>query len=144
MGRTNMSFDLFSAGWAAALQEEINASGVLGGAGSAWDGTIVLVAARAAAVDGSPAVRVKFRDRRCEGAQPASREDLATADFVIRAEEPTWRSVFVGRMDLMLAIMLGRFSMLRGSLQGMLQHASTARGLIGAAGRVDTSWDSDR
>jgi putative sterol carrier protein len=131
-----MAIRFFSQEWAAAWRQEINASAGFRDRGADWRGSLVLAMKRDGPHDGEETVFVDLRDGECTTSRRGTAADRRNASFVIQADERTWRSLFAGRSDLLLAIALGRFSLERGSLDQLRPHMAAARELLRAAGQV--------
>ncbi|MGE5236139.1 MAG: SCP2 sterol-binding domain-containing protein [Acidobacteriota bacterium] len=129
---------LFSQEWAAAWRREINASAGFRERGSDWRGSLVLVIDPQGDGSGEEAVFVELHEGKCTRARRATAGDRRRADLVIRARQRTWQDLFAGHADLLLSIMLGRFSLERGSLDELRPHLGAARELLRTAGKVDT------
>ncbi len=134
--------EVFSDAWAAAWREEINRSRGYRRAGARWDDTIAFVMASDpdSSGGGERSVLLDLSLGQCRGARAARAEDLAAAAFVIAADPGTWRQVFAGQLDIVMAIMQKRFSLRRGTLAQLLPHASAAHELLAAARTLDTEF----
>lgn len=132
-----MSDALFSTTWSAALAAEL-ASPAYRQAAAAWEGSLALIAARADSTD--LAIFLDLWHGECRAARPGTPDDLATADFVLRAELETWKKVLRGELDPLLGIMSGKLKLQRGSLAKLTPHVAAARELVRAAARVPTDF----
>ncbi len=135
---------VFSNEWAAAWREEINRSRGYRRAGARWDDTIAFVMSPDPfSGDGSErGVLLDLALGECRDARAARAEDLAAAAFVIAADPQTWRLVFAGKLDIVMAIMQKRFSLRRGAMAQLLPHASAANELLAAARNLATDFPS--
>ena len=131
--------EVFSAAWAAAWREEINASRSYRRSGARWDDSIVFVmtAGPAAGAESDRAVLLDLSHGECRAARTASPEDLRAAAFVIAADPETWQRVLGGKLDIVMAIMQKRFSLRRGTMAELLPHTSAAHDLLAAARRIE-------
>jgi putative sterol carrier protein len=135
--------EVFSATWVAAWRDEINQSRGYRRAGAHWDDTIAFVmrpdpfggaSERGALLDLSLG--------QCRGARPVGDGDGEAASFVIVADPETWRRIFAGRLDIVVAIMQKRFTLRRGTFAELLPHASAAHELLAAARKLSTDFPS--
>ncbi len=131
--------ELFSAAWAAAWREAINASRGYRRAGARWDDTVVFLLAGDAGA-GERGVLLDLSLGECRAARVATAEDLEHASFVIAANTDTWRRIFGGRLDIVFAIMQKRFALRRGTLAQLLPHSSAAHELLAAARTITTEY----
>lgn len=134
--------EVFSAAWAAAWRDEINRSSGYRRAGARWDDSIAFVMSPDP-FPGAAAERGVVLDLSlgtCRDARAASDQDLAAASFVIAADPETWRRVFAGRLDIVMAIMQKRFALRRGTMAQLLPHASAAHELLAAARTLHTEF----
>jgi len=131
--------EVFSAAWAAAWREEINASRGYRRSGARWNDSIVFVmtAGPAAGAASERAVLLDLSHGECRAARLASPADLSTAAFVIAADPETWQRVLGGKLDIVMAIMQKRFSLRRGTMAELLPHASAAHDLLAATRRIE-------
>jgi putative sterol carrier protein len=133
--------DVFSAGWAAAWCDAINASDEYRAAAGKWEWPIVF------ALQAEPDrgiheqfVRLDLWKGECREARVASGDDVATTPFVIRAPLDAWRDVLDGRLDPLAAIMTGRLKLEQGSMMTLAIHTASAKALVAAATRVATRF----
>jgi putative sterol carrier protein len=135
--------EVFSAAWVAAWRDEINQSRGYRRAGARWDDSVAFV--MSPDPFGGAAERGVLLDLslgQCRDAHPATDGDLAAASFVIVANPETWRRIFAGKVDIVVAIMQKRFSLRRGTLAQLLPHASAAHELLAAARNLTTDFPS--
>jgi putative sterol carrier protein len=134
--------EVFSAAWAAAWRERINQSRGYRRAGARWDDTIAFVmsADPSAGVASERGVLLDLSLGECRDARVAGDGELESASFVIAAGPETWRRVFSGRLDIVMAIMQKRFSLRRGTMAELLPHASAAHELLAAARGIDAEF----
>lgn len=137
-----MGLGVFSHEWARAWQHEINESVSFRRAGSGWEDTIAFVMTDLAAVDGhgERAVFLDLQHGQCRLARAAEPADLVDASFVIVSDRETWRDVLTGKLNLIMAVMRGKFSLRRGTLVGLLPHAGDAQALLATVQPLDTTY----
>lgn len=131
-----MAYSIFSDSWTVAWATELVASEAYQRAASTWEGSIVLSMAQADG--GEQAAYVDLWHGECRAARAATEDDLATADYLIRAELATWRKVMEGELDPVFGLMSGRLKLARGSLARLLPYVEASKELVAAASRVDT------
>ncbi|MEW6338343.1 MAG: hypothetical protein ACOY3Y_20970 [Acidobacteriota bacterium] len=124
--------ELFTERWARAWRDAINRSEAFRCEGSGWDGVLV-VSMPGGSSDG---VALELEGGSCRAARRAREADRENADIVIEASPDTWRSLFAGRSELWLSILLGRFHVTRGNLGALRAHLPAARALLAAAGSI--------
>jgi putative sterol carrier protein len=128
--------EAFTAEWAAAWREEINRSSRYRRSGARWDDCIVFVMTEEGRTAGERAVLLDLAHGECRAARSASPADLQAAAFVVGADSETWRRVLSGRLDIVMAIMQGRFTLRRGTMAELLPHAAAAHDLLAAARKI--------
>lgn len=133
---------VFSQMWAIAWRQRINESAGYRRAGARWDDTVafVMTAEPGAGAEGERAVFLELRRGTCLEARAATPPDLDHASFVVASDPATWRDVLSGRLDMVLAIMRGKFSLRRGTLAALLPHASAAHELLATVQEVETEF----
>jgi len=124
--------DVFTARWAAAWRQELNASPVYRAKAAAWEGAVALrmSADRALGVAEPRAVWLDLHRGACRDARPATPEDLAAAAYLIDAEPDVWRDVLGGRLSLISALLGGRLRLLKGSVMSLIPYVAAAQELI--------------
>ncbi len=137
-----MAADVFSASWAAAWAQEINASAAFRQAAGRWESAFVLVMLPDAAA-GFPEPRAVFVDLAggaCREGRAAGDADLALAPYVLRASPAVWRQVLCGDLEPVGAVMMGLLDLSKGSLADLAPWVSAAKELLGAACRVPAEY----
>lgn len=124
--------ELFSERWARSWRDAINSSEAFRREGADWDGVLVISTSGVEA----EGVVLELEGGSCRAARPARAADRERADIVIEASPDMWRSLFAGRADLWLSILLGRFHLARGHLGALRAHLPAARALLAAAGSI--------
>ena len=127
--------EIFSAQWAQAWKEQINASDAYRRAAEGWTGSLALRLKRRGKGPGG-AVFVELNGGGCIGGRVASPEDLTAAQFVMTADQKVWHEVLDGRFEPVLGIMTGRLKLERGKLSELAPWVKAAKELVAAAGRV--------
>jgi len=138
-------YEAFTAAWANAWRDALNANETYRRAAASWEGAVALVMHP----DGKAGIaerRTAFLDLwhgACRAARVASEADLAAALFVIEAGAGTWRDLLSARTSPILALMTGKLSLTRGSVAALLPYASAANELVTTATLVHTVFPAD-
>lgn len=127
--------EIFSSEWARAWKDQINASNAYRKAAEGWTGSLALRTKRRNGRSSS-AVLVDLEGGGCVDGRAASPQDLASAQFVMAANEKVWREVLDGRFEPVIGIMSGRLKLERGKLSELVPWVKAAKELVAAAGRV--------
>ncbi len=132
-----MSHPVFSAPWAAACTEAINAAPAYRAAAATWEGAILLEM-QPDDVTGGPAEQVFFDlwHGECRVARVASPADADAARYVLSGSTSAWELVLSGRVAPLLAVMTGKLKLSRGSLAELLPYVSAAKELVTAVASV--------
>lgn len=128
----------FSSEWAGAWCDLLNASETFRTSAATWEGSVALVAGSVG--DPLAAVFLDLWRGSCREARAATAGDLAQAAFVLEAEPATWRLLLSGASSPVNALLTGRLRLTRGSLASLLPQAGTARELLLAADRIETTF----
>jgi putative sterol carrier protein len=128
-------YEVFSATWARAWRDALNASEAYKRAAASWEGAVALVMHPDAAsgVTAPRAVWLDLWHGSCREARLATEADVASAAFVIEAQASVWRELLHGKSSPITALMLGRLRLTRGSLSALLPFAGAANELVGTA-----------
>lgn len=132
----------FSAAWAAAWGEYLNASDTYRVAAASWEGDVVLEVA----VDGDAPPRAVYLDLwhgTCRVAREATHADLTGARYLLRGTRLAWSQVLGGSVGPMMAVLTGKLRLIRGSLSDLLPFATAAQELLASAGRFGTALPED-
>ena len=135
-------YEVFSAGWAEAWREALNANETYRRAAAAWEGAVALVMHP----DASSGVRERravylepFRGG-CRAARVASEADLAAAEYVFEAEAGVWRDLLTSGGSPFMALITGRLALTRGRLSALLPFAAAANELMATALHVRSEF----
>ena len=126
----------FTAEWATAVQQEINADEEYRAAGRRWTGGLSLRLTDSAE---EGAVFLDLQAGECREARPADRADLERSRAIVVGPKTVWTRLLSGDLDPMLALASGRLSLEKGSLVSLLTHARGARALLQAAARASSA-----
>lgn len=133
----------FTAEWAAAFRDAIDASVAYRDAAQRWTWPLALVldAAPALGYAGDTAILLDLDRGRCRSASVST--GVVTAPFVVRGEYDAWKQIIRGELDPIMAITRKRLR-LKGSLATIMLHARSAKLLVGCAAAVPTSFPDER
>ena len=126
-----MSLDLFSASGISAWQERLNQSPSFLAAAASWTGRLLLLEHHDPGAGRS--TWVVIRDGCCVEARIGIPSDAETADFVLSASPETWIDLVTARHTPAAAALLGRLTLLKGSIMSLIPHARAAAELLAAA-----------
>lgn len=132
----------FSAAWAAAWGEYLNASETYRQAAARWEGDVVLEVA----VDADAPPRAVYLDLwhgTCRVAREATQADVAGARYLFRGTRLAWSQVLGGSVGPMMAVVTGKLRLTRGSLSDLLPFATAAQELLASAGQFGTALPED-
>ena len=127
----------FSAPWASAVCDALNASDDYRQSAATWDGAIRFVAHGVPGAEPERAVWLDLRHGACHGTRTGA-EAAAAAPFEIAAAYAVWTEVLAGRLDPVMGMMLGKLK-LTGSMAQIAAHAKAAKALVACAASVETS-----
>jgi putative sterol carrier protein len=132
----------FSAAWAQAWGDELNANPAYQEAGAAWRGDLVL---EMAASNGTPAraVYLDLDQGVCRAARQATPDDLVEARYRFEGSHQAWRRLLGGALSPAVAIMTGQLKLTRGSLLDFLPYAGAVTALLGAGVAIAASFPED-
>lgn len=130
-----MPIEVFTTEWSRACCQALNQRPTYASVAAEWRDPVVLVmgADPALGIDHERAVWLDLYQGACRGTRVATREDRASAPFVLRAEAASWRSILSGDSDPVSAVLRGELRLERGSLMAMAMYAPAAREMLAAA-----------
>jgi len=128
-----MDLSLFSDAWAKACQIELNASATYREAAATWEGAVVFIREDA---EGHRGVYVDLWRGECREARELVDGDMDRAPYVIRGDVEAWSGVLGGSLDPLMALVMGKLKLAKGSLGTLAFHIRSARALVAAASRV--------
>lgn len=126
-----MPVDLFSASGISAWRRRLNQSSAFAEAASSWTGRLLLVEHNDRGVRRSTWVVVG--QGRCAEARIGLPSDELSADYVLSASPQTWMDLITARHTPATAALLGRLTLLKGSVMSLIPHAKAAAELLAAA-----------
>lgn len=138
--------DVFTASWAAAWRQALNASAVYREKAAGWEGAVALrmTADPALGVADARAVWLDLHHGDCRDARVATPDDLAGAAYLIDAEPAVWRDVLGGRLSPIGALLGGKLRLLRGSVMSLIPYVAAAQEMLVAAGHIHRQFPDAR
>jgi putative sterol carrier protein len=134
----------FSTAWASAWCRLLNSSAVYRQVAAQWEGSVALVLHYPGADPASgpgAAVFLDLHHGSCRQARVATAEDLASAAFVLEAEQDLWRQLLAGQGSPVMALMTGRLRLTRGDFSRLLPYAEAAKELLALVSQIETVFD---
>jgi len=134
--------DLFTARWAAAWCEELNASVAYRQKAATWEGAVALQmsADPTLGITEPRAVWLDLHHGACRDARSATPADLDDAAFLIDAEPAVWKDVLSGRLSPISALLAGRLRLLKGSMMSLVPYIAAAQELIVTATLINRQF----
>lgn len=126
-----MSLDLFSATGIAAWQDRLNQSAAFAAAAKSWVGRLLLIERQDDGVNRRAWVVVGHG--RCAEARIGLPSDELAADYILSASPETWSDLIAARHTPAAAALLGRLTLIKGSVMALIPHAGAAAALLAAA-----------
>lgn len=133
----------FSAEWAAAFHEAIEADASYRELAAKWTWPVALVLDAAPDIGYPDAVAVELTlDRgRCHAAV-IRHPDAVTAPFILRAPYAVWKQVVRGELDPLAGVTRGKIGV-KGSLATLMTHARSASALCNCARAIPTRFPDE-
>jgi len=138
-----MAYRPFSAEWAEAFKDAIEADATYRETATKWTWPVALVLQATPEYGYPDAVAVELTlDRgRCHAVAIRGR-DAVTAPFVLTAPYAVWKAVVKGELDPLTGVTRGKISV-QGSLATLMMHAKSAAALCGCARNVATAFPDE-
>ncbi|HEU0013908.1 MAG TPA: SCP2 sterol-binding domain-containing protein [Longimicrobium sp.] len=138
--------EVFSEEWCIACCERLNQRESYRLAARGWEGAAVLVMAAdpAHGISHDRAVWLDVHHGVCRGTRVATAQDLASAQYVFRADAAQWKRLLSGDLDPVGAVMQGKLKLARGNLFALARYAAAAREMVLAAGEVGGTFPTAR
>ena len=134
-----MSLHVFSDEWARACAEAINDNPAYRAAAATWEGAVLLHIA-ASDPDGERRVWLDLWRGECREARSATVTDEDSARYILSAGLTVWQQVLTGSTAPMMAIMMGKLRITKGSLAELLPHVESAKQLVVSAASIEASF----
>jgi putative sterol carrier protein len=136
-----VAFDAYSQEWAQALKDEINRSPKYKQAAEKWEGTVGLVVL-AEPDKNAPQDAGVFMDLwhgEARDVKATTREEAATAEFVITGSYSRWKRVAKAELDPIRAIMTGQLK-LKGNFPTLVRYTKASQELVNCTTKVPVIW----
>ena len=136
-----MSYEVFTQDWAAAWGEAIRASDGYRTAAQRWKWPMVVTMTFGAGLDlPERSVFLDLFEGDCREARSANETDRAAVSYVLSGDFYTWKQVLERDLDLILALMMGKLKLEKGSLASLIPYVTAAREMVAAASQVPYSF----
>jgi hypothetical protein len=129
-------FELLSEEWLAAWRSEIERSAI---ASDDWS-TVLRFHADPAAGMTERGVFLRFEEGKLAESKLATAEDDARAQFIIGGSPKSWKQIFDGKSDPVMALMMGRLELEKGGMGRLAPHVKAAKALLAAANKIPTRF----
>jgi len=138
-----MAYRPFSAEWAEAFKDAIEADATYRETATkwAWPVALVLQATPEYGYPDAVAVELTLDRGRCHAVAIRAR-DTVTAPFVLTAPYEVWKAVVKGELDPLTGVTRGKITV-QGSLATLMMHAKSAAALCGCARNVATAFPDE-
>jgi putative sterol carrier protein len=139
-----VTVDAFSAEWAQAFKDEVNASPGYRQAAKGWRWTVGLV------VEAEPdrrfpearGVVMDLQDGTARDVRVGSAEDARACDFVITAPYSRWKQVALRELDATRGMLQGKLK-LKGNLPTIVRYQKASQELTDATSRIPVVWPDE-
>ncbi len=132
--------ELFTAAWAQAFCQALNANPRYRQVARSWEGALLLVI-EADPARGFPQARAVWLDLhhgQCRGA--STQADESRAAYVLRAAPATWKAILQGQLPPIAAILRGSLRLTKGNMMALVPHVRAAQELVATAARLPTTF----
>jgi putative sterol carrier protein len=131
---------LLSEEWLAAWRGEIARSEM---SSADWSTVLRFNADPAAGMNEARAVFIRFEDGKLAETKLATDADVERAQFLISGSPKTWKQIFDGKADPVVALMMGRLDLEKGGMGRLGPHVKAAKALLAAANKVPTRFPGE-
>ncbi len=134
--------EIFTAPWAEAFCQALNANERYRRVARTWEGALLLVM-EADPARGIPATRAVFLDLhhgQCRAARAAAPDDAAHAPYVLTATPAVWKAILQGELPPIAAILRGKLRLTKGNMMALVPHVRAAQELVATAARLPTAF----
>jgi putative sterol carrier protein len=134
----------FTAEWAAAYCEALNADETFRKEGVRWNWPIafILEANSGLGYPSDVAVELVLKGGRCTASRLVGGRKTSVP-YQLRGSYATWKALVRGELDPVTAVMKGDLELVRGTITALMMHARTARALVACAQKVETIFPDD-
>ena len=134
-----MSPEIFSDDWARACAKAINTNDAYRSAAATWEGSILLHIV-ASETGSERRVYLDLWRGECREARSGTATDEEAARYILSGDLPSWHHVLTGVTAPIMAIMMGKLRITKGSLAELLPHVESAKQLVVSAASVRASF----
>lgn len=132
---------IFTAEWAQAYQEALNANEDYADAGSDWEGSMAFMARAdpGQGLEEDRAVTLDLWHGECREVDVVEGDKAQdAADYVIAGSLSTWYDVLDGKLQPLKALMFGKLKLKKGKLKDLLPYTRAAKEMVESAQEVPT------
>jgi putative sterol carrier protein len=136
-----MPYDAYSPDWAKALKDEINRSPKYKQAAEKWEGTVglVVLAEPDKNAPEDAGILMDLWHGEARDVKATTREEAATAEFVITGSYSRWKRVAKAELDPIKAIMTGQLK-LKGNFPTLVRYTKASQELVNCTTKVPVNW----
>jgi putative sterol carrier protein len=136
-----MAFDAYSPEWATALRDEINRSPKYKQAAEKWEGTVglVVLAEPDKNAPQDAGILLDLWHGEAREVKATTREEAASAEFVITGSYSRWKRVAKAELDPIKAIMTGQLK-LKGNFPTLVRYTKASQELVNCTTKVPVNW----
>jgi putative sterol carrier protein len=132
-----MSHEVFTHDWAVAWGEAIRASDGYRTAAQRWQWPMIITMAPDPGLDlPERSVFLDLFEGDCREARSATETDRAAVRYILSGDFHTWKQVLERDLEPILALMMGKLKLEKGSLASLIPYVTAARELVAAASQV--------
>jgi len=132
-----MSHEVFTQDWAVAWGEAIRASDGYRTAAQRWQWPMVVTMSFSAELElPERSVFLDLFEGDCREARSAAETDRAAVPYILSGDFHTWKQVLERDLDLILALMMNKLKLEKGSLASLIPYVTAAREMVVAAAQV--------
>ncbi len=132
-----MSHEVFTQDWAVAWGEAIRANDGYRAAAQRWRWPMVVTMTFAADLElPERSVFLDLFEGDCREARAATETDWTAVTYALSGDFQTWKQVLEQDLDLILALMMGKLKLDKGSLASLIPFVTAAREMVVAAAQV--------
>jgi putative sterol carrier protein len=130
-----MAHEVFTNDWAVAWGEAIRASDAYRRAAKRWQWPMVITMTLGPELP-ERSVFLDLFEGDCREARSANETDRAAVPYVLSGDFQSWKQVLEKDLDPILALMMGKLKLEKGSLAALIPYVTSARELVATAAQV--------
>jgi putative sterol carrier protein len=130
-----MSHEVFTHDWAVAWGEAIRASDAYRTAAKRWQWPMVIIITFGSEWP-ERSIFLDLFEGDCREARSATETDRAAVPYILSGDFQSWKQVLEKDLDPILALMMGKLKLEKGSLAALIPYVTSARELVAAAAQV--------